>query len=302
MVITMKECERRSKGNSGNPGEDIDLAWIKPPIWAEIIILSVDLLLATSLAHYSKYKKSRAKWILFLALTLSLVIQILIGDLGRLINLLSYNGVRSVHQFAIFLAMPIVRAILTAITLGEEYLTVKYAHTLFGQSSGNESNDNGGTRRKLTCFALLGVLISLFFIGLSLMSCRTSRFYMSPSGRTRGTSGGYWGNEQPAVTIFAAVLLAMTLLLDLYQEIHRIRHGAWKLGSATTMRVNLRVSTYATAGWTALVVWVCVTGLPGYYPLMYTGVVTTLALPALGVVTEIYKIGKYGMGRETFLD
>lgn len=279
-----------------------DFAWVQPPLWVEMLIASVDLLLVAILVNFSKHKHSTKKWIAFFALVTSLIAQAIIGDLGRLIKFMKNPG--GTEANVLNLAMPLTRAFLTACTITEEFLTVRYAHMLYGQDDSNGSK-HSRKREQIVAFVMLVILVALFVTGLTLTSCKTARFYMTSSNMGRGDADNQETKPaatDTALTVCAVGLLLTTLILDIYQEVYRIRHNKWKFGPTKTTWASLRVTSYATAGWMLLVLWICVKGLPDYYSAIYVGAVTTLALPATGVMTELYKIGKYGMSLDSFLE
>ena len=141
---------------------------------------------------------------------------------------------------------------------------------------------------------MLGILLLLCALGVTLIDCSTARWYLVQSYEGRGFSKQNEGGEQGLLALLAVCALVMVLILDIYQEHGRIQNGKWKLGPIEARSVNLRVTAYGIGVWVIFVLWLLVTALPGYSEALYATAITTLSLPAIGVMTELHKIAKFG--------
>ena len=286
------------------------------PFWQkiEIAFAVVEVILTFALVHCSSRRESKSKWVWWWTFLFIVVAQWALGDLSRLVNYAihrgPYPGIFSDGQFVELSSFvtdviaPILKGIIAIPTVVEEYYTAKYAHMLYNNNKMEEGGEEDveGIRTvpradKVVPFTLLGILLLLYGIGLTFVWKKTAKWYLGGRGEENvGRGMCDKSGEEGVLVLFAVVVLVMVLCFDIYQERYRVKHGEWKGGVRKARAVNLRITAYGVAVWGLLVVWLIIFGLPNYFQLHYVAAMTTLGLPALGVMTELYKIGRYGFG------
>ena len=286
--MSYSQCKSRSMIISG-----YDFPLVKLPSWLEALLAGCEVFLALSLVPLSGKKQSRMKWATFLAFIVLITVQIVLGDLGRIVNFFIV-GEKNTYYIVFNVIAPILRMSISVLTVIEEFYTVRFAHIIFGGASDRQKTMMVRRKDKVAPYFMLGILLILCILGATLIDCSTARWYLSQGREGRGFLKQSRGGEEGLMALLAVCALVMVLSLDIYQEHGRIQSGKWKLGPIEARSVNLRVTAYGIGVWVIFVLWLLVTALPGYSEEVYVTAITTLSLPAIGVMTELHKIAKFG--------
>lgn len=309
-MISADECRRVRQVSSAS-----QLGLVDPPPPVEIALLALETALAFFVAFFSHEKNSVPKWLAFWGLVFVLIAQWFVVDLCMIIGYATKTGA-TMLDFLVNVAGPLVKLGLIAMTIIEEWITARYAHSLF--NSRRRRIREGAMRPYKRAWILLALTVVAIVLSLMLVSCESSRLFLV--GREIFTPGGdpeytYTGREGRGRTpnSFDAVEIVLLLALpsglviialgfDIYQEWFRIQWGRWRHGNHEATRANLEVTAYAVIGWLLFVIWIIAQGLPNYNKPIYIGVVTTLVLPGMGIVAELYKLAQFGMGPDSLID